>query len=126
MFQRIQHVHSRRRAFKIGGGLAAVTALFVSGQAVAQRSAGDSGQQLRRDCVVTTPAENKAIVERYFAAWDSADATALYAVLSPDYLHHWGAGERHDERGRHDLPVGWVSRGLSRSSAHHQRDGRRR
>ena len=41
---------------------------------------------------MTTPAENKEIVERYFTAWDSADANGLYAVLSPDYLHHWGAG----------------------------------
>lgn len=81
---------SRRRAVKLGGGgLAALSALWLVG-----RSANASAQEATpTDCAPTTPAENKAIAEEYLSAWGAGDADRLQAVLAPDYQHHWGTSE---------------------------------
>jgi steroid delta-isomerase-like uncharacterized protein len=46
-------------------------------------------------CPVTTPAENKALVERYWVeVWTAGGEAAIPELLADDELHHWGiAGE---------------------------------
>ena len=82
---------SRRQAVKIGGGgLAALTAAWFVGKSATANAQEATPMATPADCVSTTPEENKAIVEAYFTAWGAGDATALAALLSPDYIHHWG------------------------------------
>jgi len=83
---------SRRRAVQVSGGFAALSALALSGRASRIQAQEATPVTTPAECVTTTPDENKAIVERYFAAWDSVDAEGLSGVLAPEYLHHWGAG----------------------------------
>ena len=45
-------------------------------------------------CPASTPAENKALVERYWAeVWTAGGEDAVSGVLAPDEVHHWGLGD---------------------------------
>ena len=44
-------------------------------------------------CPATSPEENKALVERYWAeVWTAGGAAAVTEVLAPEEIHHWGIG----------------------------------
>lgn len=44
-------------------------------------------------CPTTTPGENKALAERYWAVvWTAGGEAAVPALLAPDEVHHWGVG----------------------------------
>src|SRR4051812_19232950 len=81
---------SRRRAVQVGGGVAALSALALSGQASRIQAQVATPASTPDECVTTTPEENKAIAQRYFDIWASHDATQLSELLVPDYHHHWG------------------------------------
>ena len=89
-FEEVNEI-SRRQAVKIGGGgLAALTAAWLVGKSATAGAQDATPMATPADCIATTPAENKAIVESYFTAWASGDTTSLAALLSPSYIHHWG------------------------------------
>ena len=44
-------------------------------------------------CPATSPEENKALVERYWAeVWTAGGAAVVAEVLAPEEVHHWGVG----------------------------------
>jgi steroid delta-isomerase-like uncharacterized protein len=44
-------------------------------------------------CPATSPEENKALVERYWAeVWTAGGAAVVAEVLTPEEVHHWGVG----------------------------------
>ena len=68
---------SRRQAVMLGG--AAVGALVLTRGAQAQEA---TPQATPSECAPTTPEENKAIVQQFYAAWVNHDETALAGLLN--------------------------------------------
>ena len=87
-------VHSRRQSIKIGGGLAAITALLLSGHAPGARAQDATPLATPSVCPELTLDEMKALARQYFTAWEGVvqNPAALAALLSPDYIHHWKLG----------------------------------
>ena len=78
---------SRRTAL---GRVAAVGAALGLGGRLGRAAAQDATPAA---CPATTPGQNKALVERYWAAvWTAGGEAAIPAVLAPDEVHHWGLG----------------------------------
>ncbi len=81
----------RRTLVRFAGMAAAATAAGVTRMEPAAASqatpaAGDG------DCPATTPEENAAVVERYWAeVWSGGD-TSLDGLFAEDEVHHWGVG----------------------------------
>jgi len=44
------------------------------------------------DCAVTSPEENTAVVEQWFAAWDAGDVAVFEEILAVDHIHGWAQG----------------------------------
>lgn len=73
-----------------GGTLLAVTGLGEVRSASAQEATPGPDPA---DCPATTPEENKALVERYWAEiWTAGGESAIADLLAADELHHWGVG----------------------------------
>ncbi len=67
---------------------AAMVAAAAAGAAAA-RAQGATPET----CPATTPEENKALVERYWAeVWTAEGEAAVPELLAPDEVHHWGFG----------------------------------
>jgi predicted ester cyclase len=87
---------SRRQALKITGSGAAV----IAAGRLAGRVSPVNAQQATP--VAATPTgcpelsldEMKALAAAFFPAWEGVvqDPSALAALFSPDYIHHWGLG----------------------------------
>jgi len=80
--------------------LLAVMAAFVvvagapgGGGVAARGQAATPAAAVATPCPATTPAEARALVERYWAeVWTAGGEAAVPALLAADELHHWGVG----------------------------------
>ena len=76
---------TRRGVAAAGGGALAAALAGVAPARVQDTTPGA--------CPATTPEENKALVERYWAeVWAPGGEAAVPGVLAPDEAHHWGIG----------------------------------
>lgn len=82
----------RRRLVQFAGvaAVAGAAGLSRAGAASALQATPAAGGA---DCPATTPEENAALVERYWADVWSGGETDLTTLLTEDELHHWGFGE---------------------------------
>lgn len=66
--------------------------LALLGSQFAMAREATPGPSPSAGCATTTEAENEAIAHRWSDIWQTQDLDALDALISPDYVHHWGAG----------------------------------
>lgn len=80
----------RRRLVQVAGIAAASAAGLAR---VGQASALQATPAADGDCPATTPEENVALVERYWAeVWSGGDSD-LTELFTEDEIHHWGFGD---------------------------------
>lgn len=83
---------SRRAILRAGAGAtaAALASRVITAPALARQATPAAGSET---CPVTTPEDNKALVERYWSeVWTAGGDQHSAELLAPDEIHHWGNG----------------------------------
>lgn len=68
------------------GSVALLPAIHVEAQAATPVASPAAG------CPTTTVDQNEDLARRWFAVWSTGDISAVDAMVTADYVHHWGQG----------------------------------